>query len=332
MYKIYYLHSKKGDSEAICICDDEDMAIDIENPILISNEYPLGIIFSKMLRTISAWIDNPYKVSLNEMLEAFSTKDSSFSSISCDDSALKSIFFILMNDDKGVNTHLIIKKYIAYIDKCCDDKEYESAKMLDMFVFSSECSYPKRTIYSTGDEKDVNTVATDFLALDKNISHRSKKLFNITKKNHIEFIRLIKPLTIYEINDVSDLILASISAVISQGYSIGKCRECKNYFVSPDRKRKYCKDYREDKDKNKDKEDGSCYEKANRKRISDKNASQSRKMYNSIREMYSRKIGNDYEIFRKESKEWNRKIRQGKETEENYVAWLKSKYARKYKK
>ena len=75
-----------------------------------------------------------------------------------------------------------------------------------------------------------------------------------------------------------------------------------------------------------------CYRLANKKRISDKRASQSHKMYNSIREMYSRKSGNEYETFKKEAKDFNEKIRKGEETEENYVAWLKSKYARKYKK
>ena len=81
-----------------------------------------------------------------------------------------------------------------------------------------------------------------------------------------------------------------------------------------------------------------CYKSANKKRIADRKNSPSLRMYNSVREMLSRKRDIEengkmiYDNFKEENKEWRKKIREGKETEENYVAWLKTKYARKYKK
>ena len=38
-----------------------------------------------------------------------------------------------------------------------------------------------------------------------------------------------------------------------------------------------------------------------------------------------------YETFLKEYKIWKKKIRDGEETEEHYVAWLKTHYKRKYR-
>lgn len=331
MNKIYYLHSKQGAYEAICICEGTR---NIENPFIISAEYPVGVILSKLLHTITPWVENPYKTSVSEMLKVFSNEDSSFSSVSCKDSQLKSIFSTLLNDDKSikrVHSHddfrSSIIRFLPYLELCCNDKGLEKLEALDMFVFSSGFSYPKKSIYPEIDVTKIKAEVTDCHTFKPNVKSRSKRLFNIETESKVVYTynELKTPLTVYEVSDAFDLILASISAVFSSGYSIGKCRYCKNYFVSYDKKRKYCENL------NRNIKLG-CYGTANKKRIADKSASQSQKMYNSLREMYSRKTGEEYENFKKEAKEWNKKIRDNEETEENYVNWLMSKFVRKYKK
>lgn len=332
MNKIYYLHSEQGSCEAICICEENR---NIENPLVISAVYPVGVIFSKILHTLKPWIENPYKVSMQETLKRFSNEDSSFSSISCKDDVLKSIFNVILSEDKSIQR---IRPYdefqpsiimcISYINLCCNDKDLEKTKVFDRFVFSSGFTYPPKSIYPEIDVKDAPKLKegiTDHFTFKPNVGYKSKRLFSIATEKSVTNNELVTPLTVYEISDVLDLILASVSAVFSQGYSIGKCRFCENYFVFYDKKRKYCENL------NKNIKMG-CYESANKKRIADKRASQSQRLYNSLREMYSRKSEEEYENFKKESKEWNRKIRNNEASEEEYVAWLKSKYARKYKK
>lgn len=337
MNRIYYLHSKQGAYEALCICEDNRS---IDNPFIISAEYPLGIIFSKMLRTLNAWLESPYKVSMQENLKDFSNEDSSFSSVCCNDNALKSIFNVLMNDDQSINKlrsfddfQNLIRNHMFYIDECCKARENAEMKVpdIDMFVFSSGISYPQKSIYPKINFKDGLTKTKEYLPFEARINYRSKRLFEATTENTVIYNNLKTPLIVYEINDISDLILASISAVFSQRYSIGKCRFCKNYFVSYDKKKKHCDNHNPNIKMD-------CYKSANKKRIADRKNSPSLRMYNSVREMLSRKRTIEengkmiYDNFKEENKEWRKKIREGKETEENYVAWLKTKYARKYKK
>ncbi len=329
MNKIYYLHSEESSCEAICICEENR---NIENPFVISAVYPVGVIFSKILHTLKPWIENPYKVPMQETLKEFSNEDSSFSSISCKDSALKSIFNVLLCEDKSVKKirsndecQSSIIMCMSYINLCCNKNELEKVKVLDMFVSSSGLTHPSKSIYPEVDVMRIGSAITDHFTFKPNVGYKSKRLFSVATEKPVTSNELVTPLTVYEISDVLDLILASLSAVFSQGYSMGVCRFCKTYFVSYDKKRKYCENL------NKNIKMG-CYESANKKRIADKRASQSQKMYNSLREMYSRKPGEEYENFKRESKEWNRKIRDNEASEEEYVTWLKSKYARKYKK
>ncbi len=332
MNKIYYLYSKQGAYEAICICEGNK---GIDNPFIISAEYPLGVIFSKVLRTLNAWLESPYKVSMQEKIKDFSNEDSSFSSVCCNDDDLKSIFNVLMNDDQSINKlrsfdefQSLIKNYTLYIDECCKARENAEMKVpdIDMLVFSLGLSYPQKSIYPKIDFKDSLTKMKEYSPFKAKINYQSKRLFEATAENTVIYNNLKTPLIVYEINDISDLILASISAVFSQRYSIGKCRFCKNYFVSYDKKKKHCDNHNPNIKMD-------CYKLANKKRIADRKNSQSQRMYNSIRERLSRKgDGTEYKKFKLESKEWRSKIRKGEETEENYVAWLETKYVRKYKK
>lgn len=329
MNKIYYLHSEQGSCEAICICEENR---NIENPLVISAVYPVGVIFSKILHTLKPWIENPYKVSMQETLKGFSDEDSSFPSVSCKDDVLKSIFNVLLSEDKSIQrirTYDEIQSSItvcmSYINLCCNEKELEKMRVLDMFISSSGLSHPSKSIYPEVDVMEIGSAITEHFAFKPNVGYKSKRLFTIATEKTVTNNKLVTPLTVYEIGDIVDLILASLSAVFSQGYSMGICRFCKTYFVSYDKKRKYCENLNQNIKL-------GCYESANKKRISDKRASQSQRLYNSLREMYSRKSEEEYENFKKESKEWNRKIRNNEASEEEYVAWLKSKYARKYKK
>lgn len=340
MSDIYYIYSKSELSESLYICRNGER---IERPFIKSNVYPLGIILSKIMRTLNPWFYGKNQLKYNNgkwfplieipnLLLDFSNEDSSFSSIACEDKNLKATFNELLYrdiSDKGYDAiYRLLTEYNSFINTYCKDKSNETMDKLNELVINKHITFPENFILPIENKVEMLEEGNSSQIFDPEIV--KNKLFNFPKNicGLKKYRTLKKPLNIYKINSVSDLILACLQCIFENKNSLVKCRYCGDYFISTNRKKKYCHNYNEKNLKD------DCYHKSNRQHTLQNEQLLSRKMHKSLRTYYARKYGetsDEYRNYMDESQKWRDDIKVGIETEENFVAWLETKFFRKYK-
>lgn len=334
MNKTYYLFSPSKKTEALYYCLDNNF---IDKPYIKSDVYPIGIILSKTMRTIIPVIEQDSIVwSPDELLKGvvnFSETDSSFSSICCNDENLKIIFNSILGENRELYENVDSKKFFSTLIRMND--------------YLSHCSYDKNLCSITNFNKQLSIIGEripSYLIYEDSTTKR-KKIFSprtvdrtipLFKHNKInqppeQYGKLELPLYVYEINFISDLLIASLQQIFAINYTITKCRFCNNYFVSNNKRNKYCPKGLSDKE--------ACYDVANRIRVKSLNDDEIQRTYNSVRNMLMRNRNRDiehygenykrYEDFKQKRKEYIRNIKLGKATTDEYHKWLKSFYVYK---
>ena len=353
---MYYLFSShKTLLEAICVCEDEDS---VATPLFQTGVYPLGTLFSKALQIIEPWANNSISpLGKNELLKkGFDNftfpKDFSFSSIaSLDPNVRKSLDLLLKSrwylpgKRSEIEIYNLLQKYMRYIYQCQND-EYNilnNVQYLNIIVRQEKDVLPNHSIYLPDPPKDyanninawINKITEKpFNPTPKHFS--SKRLFPL--ENNYPLISATKwgtlflPLDVYEIFDIIDLLLASLTCIFEHHDLIKKCHYCKSLFVTHRSNQKYCP--RESSTSNK-----TCQRKMNENLQNARNKYGISKKEHCLRTMYANKYGTTaeedtdgiYKKFKEDCKNWKRKIKHGETTTEEYSAWLESKYTYKYK-
>ncbi len=349
MSGIYYLFSKTDGHEAMYVCDDEKY---IEEATYQTGVYPTGTLLSKALRTIEPWTDSNFhrllhEERLSQAFEQFSTKDSSFSNMVCDDEAARMVLRILLMgnpniivDEKSTLPIEQLRSCLGYISLCQRDKQFCSIDKL--ILISNQMGYrlPKQSIYITEKAKDglYDRTISELLhscdfpeQFNPSLKKQRRKFFELPSigVKLTPYAPLKTPLYIFDIHNIVDLILASLQCAFERGDVVGRCSHCGNLFVTHNRKIKYCPVI--DSDNSHDK---SCQEKEKLKRQIEKEKKETKKMHKSLRTMYANKYGSDSKECRRfldESQKWRDRVKEGEVTDEEYGQWLKGCYSRKYK-
>lgn len=345
MDKIYYLFSPKGRTEAMFLCKGNNF---IDKPYIKSAVYPMGMIFSKAMKTIMPIINATSAfLSPDELLEGvadFSKEDSSFSSITCKDESLKMIFNAMLGNNKelydksdsikATNTLIRINDYLSL---CSEDKNLESITNYHRQLSVIGVKLPSYIIFNGDTDNDKDSNSKSSIVFSPPLSGRTRPLFGNTTNTAMseQFGKLMLPLYVYEIDYISDLLTSTIQQIFENNYTITKCRFCENIFVAKNKRYKYCLsgDYKSEKE--------TCYYIAHKKRVKSLCDDKMERDYNSVRNMLMRNRNRDlhyqgenhqrYEDFKRKRKEYLKAIKLGKATTDEYCDWLKSYFARKYK-
>ena len=349
--KLYYLFSKTEHLEALYVCDDGDY---IDSPLLQTGVYPMGTILSKAIKILTPWTENNYNLisSENDLsigFDNFSKKDSSFSNVVCDDSAVRIILKRLMvYDEKRIK---FLQSCMDYISLCQERKEHCSIENLILLSNKNNNDLPQRSIYVVDKTNGKNNTSGSYFdllgkpfapSLKKQQAHKLFELPQIQTKI-TPWKTLTTPVYVFGVYDILDFILASLQCVFEQNYILRKCHycDCENLFITKDKKQTHCP--KQDSENN----NKSCAEIVKSIQQEEYENRESVKLHKSIRTMLYSKIATSdicadldnkanfantkYNDYMKDSQEWRDRIKAGKETEENYVAWLKRQYKHKYK-
>lgn len=346
MDKIYYLFSPAKRTEALFLCRGSNF---IDKPYIKSAVYPMGVIFSKAMKTITPVINATSAfLSLDELLEGvadFSKEDSSFSSIACKDESLRMIFNALLGNNrekydkpdgiKAINTLIRINDYLSL---CSDDKYLESIPNYHRQLSVIGVKLPSYIIFNGNSDNGKNGNSKGSKVFSPPLSGRTRPLFGNAPNTAMpeQFGKLMLPLYVYEIDYISDLLTSAIQQIFENNHSITKCRFCENYFVAKNKRNKYCPtvDYKSEKE--------TCYYIAHKSRVKGLCDDEIQRTYNSVRNMLMRKCNLDlqdngentqrYKDFKQKRKEYLKAIKLGKATADEYYDWLKSHFVYKYKK
>ena len=337
MNKIYYLFSPSKKTEALFICNNSDY---INKPYIKSAVYPIGIIFSKLMRTIMpVLINKPKSISFHEFskgLVGFSKQDTSFSSICCQDNELNKIFNHLLSSKElydNVDSEKAMFKLLRlndYLSDCSKNRNLESIPIFNNRLSAIGERLPTYTIFDRKYKSDSKIFSPQLVK-------RTKPLFKIPdeKSSAKDYGKLVFPIYVYEITSIYDLIASSLQQIFENNYMITKCRFCGDYFVTKGKRKKYCPQSVGKSPKE------TCYYKNNKEQAIGIDDILKRE-YNSIRNMLMRNCNRDieingknhqiYEEFKSRRKEYMKSIKRGKSTVEEYSKWLRSYYKYKYKK
>lgn len=353
MAKMYYLYSGDKRCEAVYVCDDDKY---IDSATLQTGVYPFGVILSKAIKLLSSCLENrrsPFigkgEHDLSAKFLEFSQTDSSFSSVICDDFAAQTVLKLLLIDrqhleeDNEKYDHLseLLLRYAEYIDLCQKSREFCSSENLRLLSEKNRHSLPIHAIYTAKEVQNETSLTKDTMVeflresyspkqFAPNLKRQRKALLELPSPDReikaTQWAPLEPPIHVFAIHDIVDLILASLQCIFEKDYIIKKCPHCGSLFVTHKCNQKYCPAMGSTK---------SCYQSAKLQRQLETEESGSARLHKNIRTMYANKYGTDSEIYRNfltESQRWRDRIKDKKATEEQYVAWLKTKYRRKYRK
>ncbi|MDP4121020.1 MAG: hypothetical protein Q8876_08230 [Bacillota bacterium] len=349
--KMYYLFSKTECLESIYFCDDGDY---INNPTLQTGVYPMGTLLSSSIRILTPWFNNKFnplrcEKDLSMEFENLLIQDSSFPNVTYEDSAVCTIFRSLLYDGNGIVTNRdhdkaieLLQSYMNYIALCQEERKFSSIEQLNLLSYKNGNELPQRSIYASNIFNEREILSKDginnFLS-DSNMSiqpfkptpkKRPKPIFDLPIKQTMAtpWGDLTTPIFVFKINDIIDLILASLQCIFEQNYVIGNCKYCRNLFVTHNQKRTYCPEQVTNK------KSKSCREEAKLKRQLENEKKESIKLHKSLRTMFANKFDNtslEYRNYIYDSEKWRAAIKACEATEEEYVEWLKGFYVRKYK-
>lgn len=129
----------------------------------------------------------------------------------------------------------------------------------------------------------------------------------------------------YDSDNMIELCTVLLLQVFQSGRAINRCQYCGAWFVPKTRSdEKYC-DIQRDKRIPK-----TCRELAHYRKIQENRKIQDVKLRRNIRQMLDNQ-GKEKTDFNRENKLWMKKRKLGAVTQEEYICWLESHYARKYK-
>ena len=357
MQKMYYLFSSnKVLLEAICVCEENDS---VANPLFQTGVYPMGTLLSKSLQIMEPWVNNPvFPLGKDELLDKgfknfILPEDFSFSSLaSLDQNVQKTLDLLLKSrwnlPSKRGETEIynLLKKYMNYIHQCQKDKtgSFNTTQYLNIVVGQEKDSLPKHSVYLPEPPEEYKNninawinqiIGKPYVPTPKHFS--SKRLFSLHDNSPListtKWGTLFLPLDIYEIFDIIDLLLASLSCIFEHHYLIKKCPYCKSLFVTHRNNQMYCPGQSSKASKK------TCQRKMNEKIQNNRNKFGIPKKEHNLSTMYGNRYGTrpdedtyvHYKKFKTECREWKRKIKLGEATEKEYSDWLKSKYVYKYK-
>jgi hypothetical protein len=139
----------------------------------------------------------------------------------------------------------------------------------------------------------------------------------------------------YDISDVEDFILSSISFVLDMGYTFRKCANCSNYFI-PENKSdtKYC-DRKSPQYPHLSCKEAAKYIKQLEREKSNSTERLRKSIYNTLRnrldskkaledENFYNKCSDDLKNFTTNAAKWKSNIELGKKSEKQYISWLNS--------
>lgn len=349
MNNAYYLFSKTNQLESIYICEDNNS---IDKPKYKTGIYKMGILLSIAVRILKPWYKenfNPFLQyeKLREGLHSTSVCKESFSSIANEDSIIQNIFEALIDGQHYIHSNKssdvffkLLEGYMDYITFCQSETGNSSNVALEIIANKYDYHIPSPKIFTSMDidsDKLSNTDVRKLFSqkdfrvkqLDIETHSQSKKLFDL-KEDQSELNsneKMLTPIYVYKINDIVDFISVSLRCIFEEKYFVGECTYCKELYTAKNHKIKYCPQQ--------DNIKSSCQiqAKAKRQTIRD-NATDSRRMHNSLRNMRLTKYGvesEEYRTYLAESQNWRNKVKNFEANEEEYVAWLKSQYKRKYK-
>lgn len=358
--RIYYLYSsgRKCEVEAVYVCDKDKY---IDSATLQTGVYPLGVLLSKTIELLSPCLINGHNpfigagedelfAQFHEFVQAGSSQESpSFSSDICDDTAAQMILKLLLIDrqyleednEKYDRLFELLVIYTEYINLCLESKEFCKSENLRLLSEKNRHSLPTHSIYTAKEFKNETSLTKDTMAdflreshspnqFAPNLKRQRKTLWELSSPDReiktTQWAPLEPPIHVFVIHDIVDLILASLQCIFEKGNIIKKCFYCGSLFVTHKGNQEYCPATANTK---------SCYQSAKLQRQLEKERSGSVRLHKIIRTMYGTDYGTTSEIYRnfcKESQIWRNKIKAKEATEEEYVAWLKTKFRRKYRK
>ena len=261
---------------------------------------------------------------------------------------------VLLSAFMGIENEIPhLKSYMQFITMCANNKEH--CTIWDLERFHNIIDEPMtrcRSEWLTADDYSEETLSEaeilELLESDKNnqdiVVQRIKATMQaqeLTRKDLPEGMRKILEqaenkqmlgnyTNYYEINSVIDLLSACLQEIFSKKKCIWICEHCGRLFVIPHRKdTKYC-DFPSPENPNR-----NCKEQVRlEKQLQRDKAKESAAIHKRIRTMYANKYGatsDELDTFLEDSANKRNLIKSGKLTEEEYVAWLKTFYVRKYK-
>lgn len=358
MQKMYYLFSQhKNLREAICVCENDDS---VATPLFQTGVYPVGTLLSKAIQIINPWINNSnFPLGKDNLLEKgfkdfVSSADFSFSSMASSDPNVKKALNLLLKSRWNLPSkreereiYNLLKKYMSYIHQCQKDKNnsLNSSQYLNIIVSQQKDTLPKHFVYlpDPSDEYRNNINAWINIVSERpyvpNLKHFSQiGLFHLQEEypaiSTTEWGSLYCPLDVYEIFDMVDLLLASLTCIFEHHYHVKECPYCKSLFVTHRANQVYCP-AQSSKDRPK-----TCQRKMNELRQNARNKFGIPKKEHNLSTMFGNKYGTSpeedtyylYNNFKNDCRDWKRKITSGEATEKEYSDWLESKYVYKYKK
>ena len=231
---------------------------------------------------------------------------------------LEQLSYIVSKSKLSTNDIKSLKKAKHYIDKAIANPFYSQ---YNIFKIACELKYFK----TINPLQHLNLNEFDNLQDYENTTlddyydrlERIYKYYNETKMP--DYIK-------YEITDLEDFIVASMSEIFRYNMTIKKCENCNKYFlvmrkdakycenISPQDNEKTCKKYMIDK---------NYKDKINKDEIK----SLHRKIYKRLHKDQERnkrsKYIKNFNDFKEQSKLWQQQIKEGKKTKEEYYKWLK---------
>ncbi len=339
MSKFYYLFSetdaykihghKFGGFEAVYICNG--WSNNFKSPILQTEVYPVGTILSKAINVMKPWSESNFEPylrdkKLSEGFEKILEQESSFSNVVYDDSAVRVFLESILNRNSGNfllmdNKHAseLLQNYMNFIELNQKAKEHSSIINLRAFASKNNNELPKRSI------------EPDFIPTIRKLESISLSDTSTTRTKATSW-ELNPPISIFQIHDIMDFILASLQCIFEQNYVIGKCNyyDCGDLFVTHNRSLRYCPV------QNSDNKIKTCQERANPERQKERmKGSESQKIKNRIRNKLYMRIDTirfeeernvrrqEYEDFKTQTKKIWIEVKEGKQTEEYFINWMK---------
>jgi len=311
----YYIFEHTGE-EMYSYCDDD-------NKRHYSAPYPIGTIMSAIIDIVTRGIDpdpNKRKVPTYYWF--------------CDD-MFRFITFNLENSisDKGSDLIIKILHLLSFINICTNNKSFFNKENTHRFFYASRLL---NTIIPKGQVTYVDKDFHGFFLTDAR--YIEQEIADIANR---EQTGEAKKLFFFNISNLLDICLATLSWLAENNMQIKACKHCGRLFVPSGRSdTMYC-DYPSPEMKNKTCREYVPYMKWQEKERGDEARKLHKQVYNQKNNLYRRwkekEIGgfevpedyvkmlqNDLYRFANQSDEWKNNVENGTATQEEYVKWLKS--------
>lgn len=332
---LVYVFSVNSSLEALYELDNEG---NVEKPIHMTGNYPMGTFLSCAIEMLTQWRNDGYSILncdtlLSVICDRYVNTPSSYGSALRSDSTAKAFLGQLLNMSYFVAEH---KKSIEHLDDCLGYVDYcikfdhvNTVNGVRILAQQLNRTIPKTTVYTGsqfGKNEDHSIALNQALFaggkskryLETRSPFRNRPLFELPRveiPTNTEQMQL--PIYIFDISDIIDLVLSSMFCIFEKKYMLYKCEFCKSIFVRKDHRGRYCPPSIS--------QNGCQGIYKLKKQIARDNAKESSKVNKRIRTMLSAKKNveeQDMVCFREESRDYRRRIQDGRSTEEAYINWM----------